>query len=70
MTLKNAAAEIPHGGGKAVLFGDPKIGKLEKEHLIRAFACSLREVEQYIFGPDMGTDEECMAWTRMKSAEL
>jgi glutamate dehydrogenase (NAD(P)+) len=64
MTLKNAAAEIPHGGGKAVLFGDPKMGKVEKEHLIRAFACSLREVEQYIFGPDMGTDEECMAWIK------
>ena len=25
MTLKNAAAAIPHGGGKAVLYGDPKM---------------------------------------------
>jgi glutamate dehydrogenase (NAD(P)+) len=64
MTLKNAAAELPHGGGKAVLFGNPKMPKTEKERLIRAFACSLREVEQYIFGPDMGTDEECMAWIK------
>lgn len=25
MTLKNAAAGIPHGGGKAVVYGDPKM---------------------------------------------
>ncbi|ADE13551.1 Glutamate dehydrogenase (NAD(P)(+)) [Nitrosococcus halophilus Nc 4] len=64
MTLKNAAAELPHGGGKAVLFGDPKMPKSDKERLIRAFACSLREAEQYIFAPDMGTDEESMAWVK------
>ncbi|QBQ54144.1 Glu/Leu/Phe/Val family dehydrogenase [Nitrosococcus wardiae] len=64
MTLKNAAAELPHGGGKAVLFGDPKMPKPDKERLIRAFACALREAEQYIFAPDMGTDEESMAWVK------
>jgi glutamate dehydrogenase (NAD(P)+) len=32
--------------------------------LIRALASSLRGVEEYIFAPDMGTDEECMAWVR------
>ena len=25
MTLKNAAAGIPHGGGKSVLWGDPRM---------------------------------------------
>ncbi|MDH3446761.1 MAG: Glu/Leu/Phe/Val dehydrogenase [Gammaproteobacteria bacterium] len=64
MTLKNAAADLPHGGGKAVLVGDPKMSKARKETLIRGFCCALREVEQYIFGPDMGTDEECMAWVK------
>ena len=64
MTLKNAAAELPHGGGKSVLFGDPKMPKPEKEKLVRAFASSLRDTKEYIFGPDMGTDEECMAWVR------
>ena len=64
MTLKNAAAGLPHGGGKAVLYGDPRMPKERKEVLIRALACSLREVEQYIFAPDMGTDEECMAWVK------
>jgi len=62
MTLKNAAAGLAHGGGKAVLMGDPKMPKSQKEVLIRGFASALREIEQYIFGPDMGTDEECMAW--------
>lgn len=64
MTLKNAAAGLPHGGGKAVLYGDPKMPKSEKEQLIRALANALKEVEQYIFAPDMGTDEECMAWVK------
>jgi glutamate dehydrogenase (NAD(P)+) len=64
MTLKNAAAGLPHGGGKSVLYGDPKMPKTEKERLIRAFASSLRGAQDYIFGPDMGTDETCMAWIR------
>jgi len=62
MTLKNAAAGLRHGGGKAVLFGDPKMPKAAKERLIRALARALQHDEDYIFGPDMGTDEECMAW--------
>lgn len=64
MTLKNAAAGLPHGGGKSVIFGDPRMPKAEKEQLIRAMACALREFDQYIFGPDMGTNEECMAWVK------
>ena len=64
MTLKNAAAGLPHGGGKVVLYGDPKMPKQDKERLIRALACSLRDVREYIFAPDMGTDEECMAWVK------
>lgn len=64
MTLKNAAAGLPHGGGKSVLFGDPRMPKSDKETLVRAFASALRNTGEYIFGPDMGTDEECMAWVR------
>ena len=64
MTFKNAAADLPHGGGKAVLIGDPKMPRAQKETLIRGFCCALREVEQYIFAPDMGTDEVCMAWVK------
>jgi len=64
MTLKNAAAGLPHGGGKVVLYGDPKMPQPDKERLIRALACSLRSEVEYIFAPDMGTDEECMAWIK------
>jgi glutamate dehydrogenase (NAD(P)+) len=64
MTLKNAAAGIPHGGGKSVIFGDPKMPLADKERLLRTFASALRGVEDYIFGPDMGITEECMAWVR------
>ncbi len=35
-----------------------------KERLIRAFAHALRHEQDYIFGPDMGTDEGCMAWIK------
>jgi len=64
MTLKNAAAGLPHGGGKSVIFGDPAMPAAEKERLIRAFACALGDIADYIPGPDMGTDETCMAWTK------
>jgi glutamate dehydrogenase (NAD(P)+) len=62
MTLKNAAAGLRHGGGKSVLIGDPHMPREKKEALIRALACALEGVSEYIIGPDMGTDEECMAW--------
>lgn len=62
MTLKNAAAGLPHGGGKSVIYGDPKMPLVEKERLIRAFASAIRELTDYIPGPDMGTDELAMAW--------
>ncbi len=62
MTLKNAAAGLPHGGGKSVVRADPRLPLEQKERLIRAFAHALRNEQDYIFGPDMGTDETCMAW--------
>ncbi len=64
MTLKNAAAGLSHGGGKTVVFADPKVPKAEKERLIRALAAALRNFPEYVMGPDMGTDEECMAWIK------
>jgi glutamate dehydrogenase (NAD(P)+) len=64
MTLKNSAAGLAHGGGKSVLWGDPHMPRERKERLIRAFAHALRYEQDYIFGPDMGTDERCMAWIK------
>ena len=62
MTLKNAAAGLPHGGGKSVIYGDSRMPVAEKEQLIRAFARAIRDLREYVPGPDMGTDETCMAW--------
>lgn len=64
MTLKNAAAGLSHGGGKSVLFADPSMPAAQKQRLIRCMAATLREETDYIFGPDMGTNETCMAWVK------
>jgi glutamate dehydrogenase (NAD(P)+) len=64
MTMKNASAGLAHGGGKAVVYGDPKMPHDEKEVMIRALANALRDIKEYILAPDMGTDEECMAWIK------
>jgi glutamate dehydrogenase/leucine dehydrogenase len=62
MTLKNAAAGLPHGGGKSVIYGDPKMDARGKERLIRAFAAAIADIRDYVPGPDMGTDEQAMGW--------
>ena len=64
MTLKNSCAGLAHGGAKSVLTGDPRMPLADKERLVRALAWSLRNEADYIFGPDMGTDETCMAWVK------
>jgi len=64
MTLKNALAGLAHGGGKSVLVGNPRMSAEHKQQLVRAFAYALRNEHDYIFGPDMGTDETCMAWVK------
>jgi glutamate dehydrogenase/leucine dehydrogenase len=60
MTFKNAAAGLPHGGGKAGIIADPR--SPNKEALVRSFAQAIRDLVEYIPGPDMGTDETCMGW--------
>ncbi|HMN39125.1 MAG TPA: Glu/Leu/Phe/Val dehydrogenase [Hyphomicrobium sp.] len=62
MTLKNSAAGLPHGGAKSVIFADPAMEPAAKEELIRAFASAIRNLADYIPGPDMGTNEVAMAW--------
>lgn len=64
MTLKNAAAGLPHGGGKSAILGDPKQAVERKEERIRAFARMIEPITDYIPGPDMGTNETAMAWVR------
>ena len=62
MTLKNAAAGLAHGGAKSGIVHESDCSKERKEELVRTFARMIRELHEYIPGPDMGTNEECMAW--------
>lgn len=64
MTFKNAVAGLPHGGAKSVIFADAAMPVKKKERIIRAFACAIRDIADYIPGPDMGTDETAMAWVK------
>lgn len=60
MTMKNSIAGLPHGGGKAGIIADPR--DPQKEHYFRVFAQAIKNLHEYIPGPDMGSNEECMAW--------
>jgi len=42
MTLKNAAAGLAHGGGKAGIVADPACPPADKERLVRTFARAIR----------------------------
>ncbi len=64
MTMKNAAAGLAHGGGKAGIVADPAANPADKERRVRTFARAIRSLTEYIPGPDMGTDERCMAWVK------
>ena len=75
MTYKNAVAGIPHGGGKSVLFGDPRMPKAKKELMIRGFARALRGVYDRIaeefaqgFGRSHPAVEETAARMRRSSS--
>ena len=59
MTFKSAAADIRHGGGKGGIIADSK--SKNKYELVRAYAKAIGPIAEYIPGPDMGTDECCMA---------
>jgi glutamate dehydrogenase (NAD(P)+) len=61
MTLKNAAAGLRHGGAKSGIIGDPDMADDRKEALVRALAQAIRDVHDYIPGPDMGMTEANMA---------
>ena len=60
MTLKNSIAGLPHGGAKAGIMVDPS--RPDKERLFRVFARMIRDLQEYIPGPDLGCDETAMAW--------
>ncbi len=60
MTLKNSAACLPYGGGKAgLVINEPAVySDLSlKKILMDKFADALFELKNYVPAPDMGTDE-------------
>ncbi|MDP2766851.1 MAG: Glu/Leu/Phe/Val dehydrogenase, partial [Candidatus Methanoperedens sp.] len=60
MTYKIVMAGLPHGGGKSGIIADPKT--VNKEQVIRTFARGIKNIQEYIPGPDMGTDVASMAY--------
>lgn len=66
MTYKNVMAGLPHGGGKSGIIADSKT--VNKEQVIRTFARGIKNILEYIPGPDMGTDEASMAYVYDETA--
>ncbi len=62
MTVKNALAGLPHGGGKSGIVSTPDLTPAEHERVMRSFARAIEPLTEYIPGPDMGTTETSMAY--------
>ncbi|MCK4898193.1 MAG: CBS domain-containing protein [Anaerolineales bacterium] len=61
MTLKNAAANLPYGGGKAGIVAEHNISSEEHTAVVRGFARLLyRYHDIYLPGPDVGTNDADM----------
>ncbi|OEU78564.1 MAG: hypothetical protein BA873_14810 [Desulfobulbaceae bacterium C00003063] len=61
MTLKNAAADLPFGGGKSGIVAKENITAEQRAEVIEHFAQMLnRYIEIYNPGPDVGTNDEDM----------
>ena len=61
MTLKNAAADLPYGGGKAGIVARRDLSPEDHREVIRGFARLIRRYRDiYNPGPDVGTDDADM----------
>ena len=61
MTLKNAAANLPYGGGKSGIVAERNISPEDREKVIRGFARLIkRYINIYLPGPDVGTNDADM----------
>jgi glutamate dehydrogenase/leucine dehydrogenase/CBS domain-containing protein len=61
MTLKNAAANLPYGGGKAGIIADTNLDPSVHQELILLFARLIyRYRDIYLPGPDVGTNDADM----------
>ena len=61
MTLKNAAADLPYGGGKSGIVAPRNLSPAEHNQVIQRFAHLLyRYHDMYLPGPDVGTNDADM----------
>src|SRR3990172_9315649 len=68
MTLKNAAADLPYGGGKAGIVADYDLSPEVHQEMVRAFAHLLwRYQDIYLPGPDVGTNDADMGTIAIES---
>ncbi len=66
MTYKNASAGLDHGGGKAVIVGDPK--RTRSEPLMRAYGRAIASLGgRYVTACDVGTTPADMAVIRRET---
>ncbi len=69
MSYKQAIAEIPHGGGKSVIIGNPRSDKTPA--LMRAFGRMVeRAGGRYLVAEDVGTTVEDMSLVREETAHV
>ncbi|MFW9941068.1 MAG: CBS domain-containing protein [Candidatus Thorarchaeota archaeon] len=61
MTLKNAAANLPYGGGKSGIIAGRDLSPKDRNQVIRGFARLIRRyIDLYLPGPDVGTNDADM----------
>jgi len=61
MTLKNAAANLPYGGGKAGIVAERSLEPEQRTEVICGFARLIRRYQKtYLPGPDVGTNDADM----------
>ncbi|HWI64458.1 MAG TPA: Glu/Leu/Phe/Val dehydrogenase dimerization domain-containing protein [Symbiobacteriaceae bacterium] len=69
MTYKSAASGQNHGGGKSVIWGNPKTDK--SEEFFRAFGRFVETLGgRFITGTDVGTEKTDFVWSAMESNYL
>jgi glutamate dehydrogenase/leucine dehydrogenase/CBS domain-containing protein len=68
MTLKNAAADLPYGGGKSGIVVDYGLSVDEHKSVVRGFSHLLyRYRDVYLPGPDVGTNDDDMKTIAVES---
>ena len=61
MTLKNAAADLPYGGGKSGIVAGRDLSPADHSAVVRGFAHLLHRYRDiYLPGPDVGTNDDDM----------